>query len=236
LRRIRDQYRHAAFADETMSDKNLAYSIRSLVRSYEGRIVLDIRHLDITSGQICILTGPNGSGKTTLLSILALLLKPDSGSVLLHGTESVGSGDLHLRRKVTLVHQKPVLFSTTVRHNVEYGLRAAGLPSQEIRSRTDRILEKADLIRMAGRQARKLSGGEAQRVILARGLVLETPIVLLDEPTNSLDDASRPLVYDLLREANERGTTIMIASHDHGMLEDSNPRILKMDKGMLISD
>jgi tungstate transport system ATP-binding protein len=219
-----------------MSEKDLAYSIRSLIHSYDGRIVLDIRHLDIASGQICILTGPNGSGKTTLLSILALLLKPASGSVFLRGKEAVGSTDLHLRRQVTLVHQKPVLFSTTVRHNVEYGLRASGLEAQEIRSRTDRILEKTNLIRIAGRPARKLSGGEAQRVILARALVLETPAVLLDEPTNSLDDASRPLVYDLLREANERGTTIMIATHDHGMLEASNPRILKMDKGMLVSD
>jgi tungstate transport system ATP-binding protein len=219
-----------------MKEESLAYSIRSLIHSYDGRIALDIQHLDITSGEICILAGPNGSGKTTLLSILALLLKPVSGSVRLQGMEAAGSQDLALRRRVTLVHQKPVVFSSTVRQNVEYGLRAARLPLQEIKSRTDSILEKMKLSKMEDKQARKLSGGEAQRVILARGLVLETPIVLLDEPTHSLDEASRPLFYDLLREASGRGTTIVIATHDSSLLEVLGSRILRMDQGMLVTD
>ena len=95
-----------------------AYSIRSLVHSYDGRIVLDIPRLDIPSGQICAIVGPNGCGKTTLLSILALLLQPISGSVLLHGVETVRNCDRKARKTVTLVHQKPVLFSTTVRNSV----------------------------------------------------------------------------------------------------------------------
>jgi tungstate transport system ATP-binding protein len=192
--------------------------------------------LDIPSGQICLFTGPNGSGKSTLLSILALLLTPVSGSVLLHGAEATGSRDKNLRRKVTLVHQKPVLFSMTVRNNIGYGLRAIGLPSREIESRVDQILDKAKLIDLAGKQAGKLSGGEAQRVVLARGLVLETPILLLDEPTNSLDEASRPVLIDFLREAHTRGTTIAIASHDTGILASLNPRLIRMDRGRITID
>jgi tungstate transport system ATP-binding protein len=218
-----------------MSDTAFAYEVRSLMHSYNGGIALDISRLDIRSGAVCALTGPNGCGKTTLLSILALLLKPVSGSVRLHGIESAGSHDCRLRRKVTLVHQKPVLFSATVRINIEYGLKAVGIPAKEIRTRVNRILEKANLGGIAEKQARKLSGGEAQRVVLARGLILETPIVLLDEPTNSLDDASRPLFYNLLREANARGTTIITATHDAGILAALNPRILRMEKGQIIA-
>jgi|WetSurSiteA1Bulk_404760.scaffolds.fasta_scaffold07190_1 tungstate transport system ATP-binding protein len=217
-----------------MSDTAFAYEVRSLIHSYNGGIALDIPSLDIQSGAVCALTGPNGCGKTTLLSILALLLKPVSGSVRLQGIESAGSHDYHLRRKATLVHQKPVLFSATVRNNIEYGLKAVGIPAKEIRNRVDRILGKANLGEIAEKQARKLSGGEAQRVVLARGLVLETPIVLLDEPTNSLDAASRPLFYNLLREATARGTTIITATHDTGILAALNPRILRMDKGKIV--
>jgi energy-coupling factor transporter ATP-binding protein EcfA2 len=135
---------------------------------------------------------------------------------------------------VTLVHQKPVLFSTTVRNNIEYGLRTAGLSSGEVKERTERILERMNLREIAGKQARKLSGGEAQRAVLARGLVLETPILLLDEPTNALDNASRPLFYDLLRRAKARGTTIIVATHDSGILTELHPRILRMDSGRIL--
>jgi len=217
-----------------MNDKVPAYMVRSLVHSYEGGLALDVPSLDISAGEVCVLTGPNGSGKTTLMSILALLSKPASGSVRLYGTEVAQTRDYHMRRKVTLVHQKPVLFSTTVRDNIEYGLRAVGISLKEIRDRVDRILEKANLRDIADKQSRKLSGGEAQRVVLARALVLQTPIVLLDEPTNSLDDASRPLLYNLLREANAFGTTIVIATHDPGIAGALNPRVLRMEKGRIV--
>jgi tungstate transport system ATP-binding protein len=107
---------------------------------------------------------------------------------------SRGQSLQRLRKNVTLIHQKPILFSTSVRNNIAYGLRAQGFPSKEIRTRVRAVIEDMKLSALAERHARKLSGGEAQRVVLARGLVLETPIILLDEPTNSLDERSRPLL------------------------------------------
>jgi tungstate transport system ATP-binding protein len=212
-----------------------AYSIRSLVHSYDGRIVLDIPRLDIPSGQICAIAGPNGCGKTTLLSILALLLQPVSGSVLLQGVDTVRSRDRQLRRKVTLVHQKPVLFSTTVRNNIAYGLHAAGLPAKEIRRRVRTIIEETKLEDVADKLGRRLSGGEAQRAVLARALVLETPIILLDEPTNSLDDASRPILLDLLCKANStRGATIVIATHDTNFVSALTGRIVRLEAGQIL--
>jgi tungstate transport system ATP-binding protein len=213
----------------------LAYSLRSLVHSYDGKIALDIPGLDIPSGQICAFIGPNGCGKTTLLSILALLLPPSSGSVLLDGMETVRSRDRNLRRKVTLVHQKPVLFSTTVWNNIAYGLHASGVHTREIRQRVQAIIEEAKLSEVAEKHARKISGGEAQRAVLARALVLETPVLLLDEPTNSLDDASRPVFSELLAKANRaRRTTIIIATHDVDFVSSLSPRIIRLDAGRIL--
>jgi tungstate transport system ATP-binding protein len=211
-----------------------AYSIRSLIHSYDGKVVLDIPHLDIPSGRICAFVGPNGCGKTTLLSILSLLRAPVSGSVLMHGMEAVRSRDQGIRRKVTLVHQKPVLFSTTVRHNIAYGLHASGLHAKEIRHRVQAIIEEMKLTEVADKQARKLSGGEAQRAVLARALVLETPIILLDEPTNSLDDASRPILGELLLRASEKsGVTVVLATHAIDFLVSLTDRIVRLEGGKI---
>jgi tungstate transport system ATP-binding protein len=213
-----------------------AYSIRSLIHAYDGKTVLDIQRLDIDSGRIWGLVGPNGSGKSTLLSILALLLKPLSGSVLLDGIETTQGRDLRqLRRKVTLIHQKPVLFSTTVANNLAYGLRAAGLPSKGIKARIQSALKELELSVAGGKAARKLSGGEAQRVILGRGLILETPILLLDEPTNSLDNDFRPLFQNLLLKANQkRGATIVIATHDLNFVSSLTQQIIRLENGKIL--
>lgn len=213
-----------------------AYEIHSLVHAYDGKTVLEIPQLEIPAGEICALFGPNGSGKTTLLSILALLLRPSAGSVHLRGVEATGGRESQrLRRQVTLIHQKPVLFTTTVWNNVSYGLRALGLPAQEIKARVGAMLEKLELSSLAQRQARKLSGGEAQRVVLARGLVLETPILLLDEPTSFLDDSFLPLLFDMLKQANQsRGVTILVTTHDLEFISSLYHRIYCLDGGKIV--
>jgi tungstate transport system ATP-binding protein len=203
-------------------NKAPAYSIRSLIQ------------LDIAKGEVCLLAGPNGSGKTTLLSILAQLLAPTSGSIIMFGNEIVGSRDLKLRRGATLVHQKPVVFSMSVRRNIAYGLQAMNLPSREIKPRVHQMLQEMKLEDIAEKNARKLSGGEAQRVALARAFVLERPIVLLDEPTNSLDDASRPALLGLLQKTNKtQGTTYVIASHDINFFAPIASQIVRMNEGKI---
>ena len=211
-----------------------AYSIQSLKHAYDGQAVLDIPFLEIPSGRIVAFMGPNGCGKTTLLSILALLTAAREGSVFLLGTDTTRGNDLLLRRRVTLVHQKPVLFSTSVRNNVAYGLQARGYPAKEIRQRVQAIMEEMNLSAVAEKHAHRISGGEAQRAVLARGLVLETPIVLLDEPTNSLDDASRPLLSQLLQKASrQRGATIILATHDLDFVSTVTNSVHTMDCGRL---
>ena len=212
-----------------------AYSIRALTHAYDDKVVLDIPGLDIPAGQICIFSGPNGSGKTTLLSILALLQSPSGGTVHVNEIECTPDPDRALRRAVTLVHQKPVLFSTSIRNNLAYGLKAHGHNAGEISRRLKWIEEEMQLSPLADKHARKLSGGEAQRVILARALVLETPIILLDEPTNSLDDAYRPMLAQSLRKANrDRSTTVIVASHDMHFIPLLRGKIFRMDGGRIL--
>lgn len=213
----------------------IAYRIRSLRHAYDGQVVLDIPRLDIPAGQLCIFSGPNGSGKSTLLSILALLLAPTGGSVELNGVECTQDPGRELYRTVTLVHQKPVLFSTSVRNNLAFGLKAHGHDADEIRRRLKSIEEEMLLSSVIEKHARKLSGGEAQRVVLARALVLETPVILLDEPTNSLDSAYRPVLVGLLDKINrEMGTTVVVATHDTGFIASLGGNILQMESGRIM--
>jgi tungstate transport system ATP-binding protein len=215
-----------------------AYRVLNLRHAYDGRTVLDIPDLKIARGEVCALAGPNGSGKTTLLHILALLLTPVAGTVQLYGSDAVREKDRRrLRRLVTLIHQQPVLFSTTVRGNLLYGLRAAGLSAREMKSRLDAALESFGIAGIARTNAREISGGEAQRVVLARGLILETPVLLLDEPTSFLDDAVRPLLLDRLRRAREeRGATIIVATHDSNFVSSLANRILRLDQGRIVEE
>ncbi|MBN2338491.1 MAG: ABC transporter ATP-binding protein [Acidobacteria bacterium] len=211
-----------------------AYSIRGLRHAYGDRTILDIPALDIPAGGISTFMGPNGCGKTTLLSILALLRTPSEGSVRLGGVETVRNRDRELRRRVTLVHQKPVLFSATVRKNIAYGLRVRGLPHREIRDRTEGIARALGLAEILDKHSHLLSGGEAQRVALARALVVETPIVLLDEPTNSLDDASRPILAQLLHHAvRSRNITVIMATHDPDIVSALSSRVFRLEGGTI---
>jgi tungstate transport system ATP-binding protein len=212
-----------------------AYQIRELVHRYGEKTVLDIPLLEVSSGQILGLTGANGSGKTTLLSILALLLTPVSGSVRMLGVETARKSYRHLRRNVTLVHQKPVLFSTSVRNNIAFGLRASGLHSNEIKNRIEKIMGDLNLAGFGDQPARELSGGEAQRVVLARALVLRPPIILLDEPTNSLDKGSRPALIASIRKLHQaHNTTFLIATHDLDFLNSLGGRVLQMQEGKIL--
>jgi tungstate transport system ATP-binding protein len=213
---------------------NPAYAIRSLKFVYDRDTALDIPDLDIPKGEICIFTGPNGSGKSTLLSILALLQVPSSGDVFLDGSPCTGDPPPELRRKVTLVHQNPMLFSTSVRRNLAFGLRTRAMSAKEIDTRIRSMAEDMHLSALLDKRARALSGGEMQRVVLARALILQTPVVLLDEPTNSLDDAYRPMLAQLLQKIHrDRGTTFVIATHDSNFVSSLPAKIYRTEKGFI---
>ncbi len=197
-------------------DKIIQLELRGVVHCYDGRVVLIVDHLTIEKGRVYALVGPNGAGKTTLLHIMSLILRPDRGEVFFEGTR-MGQDEskrINARRSMTVVLQNPYLFDATVRDNIEYGLKARGVEKRERERRVGEVLEHVGLSDFAGRRARQISGGEAQLVALARGLVLRPSILFLDEITANLDVKHVSQLEQVIEEINrERGTTIVMTTH-----------------------
>ncbi|MCR4419057.1 MAG: ABC transporter ATP-binding protein [Clostridia bacterium] len=181
-----------------------------------GRCVLQVPELSLAEGEVLGLIGPNGAGKTTLLLVLAGLEVPHRGRLVFRGREIRGERERQaLRRRLAVVFQEPLLLNTTVYNNVAAGLRFRGMTGTEIRSRVHRWLARLGIADLARRPARALSGGEAQRVSLARALVLEPEILLLDEPFASLDAPTRGgLLEELSAILTSTGLTAVFVTHD----------------------
>jgi len=181
-----------------------------------GVIVLDVPSVSIIEGEVLGLIGPNGAGKTTLLQTLSYLLKPVSGELYFRGAK-VGSDVpvLEFRRRLAMVFQEPLLFDTTVFQNVMSGLKIRGMKRSESDGIVVEQLERFGISHLSGRSARRLSGGEAQRVSLARAFATRPEILFLDEPFASVDQpSSEALIEDLQVVLRKTGTTAILATHD----------------------
>jgi ABC-type sugar transport system ATPase subunit len=190
--------------------------VRDLVVRRGRRTVLDVPALAIRRGEILTVIGPNGAGKSTLAGALALLERPAGGTVLLDGRPvDWGRGLLAARRRLAVVFQEPLLLDMTVRDNVGLGLRLRGVGRAERDGRVREWLARLGIAHLADRPARALSGGEAQRASLARALVLDPELLVLDEPFAALDPPTREaLAVDLVPILRERGTTTVLVTHD----------------------
>ncbi|MFQ5550975.1 MAG: ATP-binding cassette domain-containing protein, partial [Gemmatimonadales bacterium] len=157
------------------------------MHEYAERTVLDIPTLTFEPGTVTALVGSNGSGKSTLLRLAAFLEQPSAGSVLLHGEAVSGNAIKHARRRVTLVEQHPLLFGGSVTNNMRYAakLNAKDIGTGEI----DAVLARLGIQELAVRHARELSKGEAQKVAIARALLLRPEVLIMDEPTSAMDRA-----------------------------------------------
>ncbi|MFH1057260.1 MAG: cell division ATP-binding protein FtsE [Pseudomonadota bacterium] len=209
-------------------------------KRYPGRPgpALDQVNLHVRPGQFVYLTGPSGAGKTTLLRLLFAAEAPSSGLV------RVGGADLGrlkprqiplLRRKVGVIFQDfKLIAGLSVFENVALALRVAGMNGARLAQRVDEVLERVGLMAQAGVQAGELSGGEQQRVAVARALVGRPPLLLADEPTGNLDPVSAAEVMRLLIEAHARGGTVLVASHDPALLGMvGGARVVRLKAGRL---
>lgn len=189
--------------------------VKNVIRQYGSITALDKVNLTVEEGDIFSLVGPNGSGKTTLLRIMASIDKPTSGEVYFRDVKVKDANRTRIRSRSTMVFQKTVLFHTTVYKNVAYGLQLRGYSKKEI---DKKIRDALELMKMDGYQnrlAKKLSGGEQQRVCVARALALNTELLLLDEPTANLDPKNMSIIEEVITHLNrERGATIVIATHN----------------------
>lgn len=186
----------------------------------EVRILVNIE-LSLSAGRTLII-GPNGAGKSTLLRIMHGLLRPTTGGVVWPRTMTQG-----------MVFQRPIMLRTTAIANIEYSLSLRGLPRHARRAKAEAALARVGLSDLAGRQAKRLSGGEQQRIALARAWALEPQVLFLDEPTASLDPTSTHEVERIVREIAAGGTRIVMTTHNLGQSRRLAEEVIFVDGGFV---
>lgn len=196
--------------------------------------------MKVSKGEFVLLTGVSGAGKSTLLKLLYCALKPSSGQIVVDGvniTKLPVSQIPALRRKVGVVFQDfKLLPNRTVLENVALTLEVLGWSKRDINKRVYHILKQMGIEHKIKSTPLRLSGGEQQRVAMARALVNEPKIILADEPTGNLDEESKEQVLEILKEANIRGSTVVLATHDRRLVEKCHKRLIVLDKGQIVED
>jgi cell division transport system ATP-binding protein len=196
--------------------------------------------LQIPKGDFVFLTGMSGAGKSTLLRLLYVALKPTRGQVVVDGqniTRLTPAQIPYLRRNIGVVFQDfKLLPNRTVLENVAITLEVLGWGKKEIGKKAYHILKQVGLEHKVNATPLRLSGGEQQRVALARALVNDPKILLADEPTGNLDEENKAQILNFFKEANIRGTTVVVATHDRRLIEKSHKRVVLLDKGHIVED
>jgi cell division transport system ATP-binding protein len=210
-------------------------------KSYPGDPpVLSDVNLQVDKGEFVFLTGPSGAGKTTLLRLVFCAEQPTRGQILVGGKNVARirtSAIPYLRRNIGVVFQDfKLLPHRTVGDNVAFALDVLGVPRAEARARAMRMLKRVGLEHKAESLPLKLSGGEQQRVVIARALVNDPTILLADEPTGNLDPGLTVEIMDLLCDANVRGTTVVVATHDSTVLARYHKRVVRLEQGQVVTD
>ena len=212
------------------------YTVHDLRHQYGERAVLRLADLQIEAGGIFALVGPSGSGKSTLLRLLALLEQPTHGQLDLHlDGQSItsSSATIEERRQLAMVFQRPVLLSASVEANIAFGLYIRG--EQQRQKLVQQVLERVALSHLAKTRATTLSGGEMQRVAVARALVLQPKVLILDEPTANLDPYNVRLIEELIREQHQQQqTTIILVTHNIFQAQRLATRVALLLDGELI--
>jgi len=208
--------------------------IRDLLVHREKKAVLRVDRLDVEQGEILAVVGPNGAGKSTLLLAIAQLLKPERGVIRLAGHQPGRQTSLERRRRMSLVLQEPTLVDRKVFDNVAMGLRFRHASRAVVNQRVDAWLELMKISHLRNRKAGQISGGEAQRVSLARAFAIEPELLLLDEPFSSLDAPTRSrLLEDLRCLLAQTGTTTIFVTHDLGEASRLGGRMAIILKGQV---
>jgi tungstate transport system ATP-binding protein len=208
----------------------LPLELRRLTYSANGKRVIDNLDLSIEEGSITVIMGPNGAGKSVLLRLMHGLIAPTGGEILWAGQRM--SRDI--ARRQAMVFQRPVLLRRSTAANVSHALGLRGIGRRERGPRVEEVLRLAALEARAMMPARRLSGGEQQRLCLARALSLEPDILFLDEPTASLDPASTVSIEGLLVEAQHQGIKIIVVTHDVGQARRLGQDVVFLHHGRVV--
>ena len=210
-------------------------------KSYaEGNVALRGITMQIEDGEFAFLVGPSGSGKSTIIKLITGELKPTAGAVHVNGysLERIRKREIpFLRRTVGVVFQDFRLIGTkTVYENVAFAMRVIGAREKEIRDRVPYVLDLVGLETKAKRHPGERSGGERQRLAIARALVNNPSTIIADEPNGNLDPALSFEIMTLLQEINNLGTTMLVVTHEKSLVEQFNKRVIAIDEGLVVSD
>ena len=212
-----------------------------VVKSYrEGNDALKGINMQIEDGEFCFLVGPSGSGKSTIIKLITGELKPTSGTVHVNGysLERIRKREVpYLRRTVGVVFQDFRLISKmTVYDNVAFAMRVIGAREREIRERVPYVLNLVGLSSKEHRHPGELSGGEQQRLAIARALINNPSTIIADEPTGNLDPQMSFEIMSLLQQINNLGTTMLVVTHAKDLVERFNKRTIVINDGLIVSD
>ena len=206
----------------------------------EGNEALKGITLQVEDGEFAFLVGPSGSGKSTIIKLITGELKPTSGTVHVNGysLERIRKREIpYLRRTIGVVFQDfRLIENKTVYENVAFAMRAIGAREREIRARVPYILELVGLENKSRRHPNELSGGEQQRLAIARALVNNPSTIIADEPTGNLDPAMSLEIMCLLQEINNLGTTMLVVTHARDLVEQFGKRVIAINEGLVVHD
>ena len=216
-------------------------TLKNVTKEYnKGNIGLEDVSLDIAKGEFVFIVGKSGSGKTTLMKLLQKELDVTSGQIIVNGQDYKKLTQRNLpkfRRQMGMVFQDfRLLKDRNVYENVAFAQRIVQTPSKEIKKNVPSILSTVGLAGKYKARPKQLSGGEQQRVALARALVNNPPILLADEPTGNLDPKNSWEIMKLLEEINERGTTVLVVTHNREIVNAMKKRVITMNKGVIVND
>lgn len=208
--------------------------VRKLKKTFGERRLLDVAELNLEAGKIYALTGDNGSGKSTLLKILAGLEPADELRMRFSRADVDGAGYPDaLRREIIYVHQHPYLFHSSIAANIEYGLALRGVEKPQRHDLANAAIDWAGLAAVRDVHPKRLSGGERQKVALARAKVLTPRLLLVDEPTANLDRAAREQIVTLLRQTASNNNCVVVACHDREIIDLPGIVHLHLDDGRI---
>ena len=212
--------------------KNISYSYSKESGIYD----ID---LNVQDGEFCFLVGPTGSGKTSLLKMIYFDISPSIGeiNVLGYNSSKTKSNKVHrLRKKIGVIFQDyKLLQQRTVYENIALPLHINGVGRKKINDNVEEALELADLADYQNKYPNELSGGEQQRVCIARAIVKNPELILADEPTGNLDPAAAHKILKILEQINKEGTTVVMATHNYKLISDRDYRIIELKAGSLVS-
>ncbi|MDH4169485.1 MAG: cell division ATP-binding protein FtsE [Acidimicrobiia bacterium] len=215
--------------------------LENVTKTYKGNVTaLHAANADIAKGEFVFLVGPSGSGKSTFIRLLNREEMPDEGRIFVAGKDigQLSSWKVpYLRRNIGCIFQDfKLLPRKTVAENVAFALEVIGRPKHVIHKQVPAILELVGLASKIDRFPDQLSGGEQQRVSIARAFVNRPLILLADEPTGNLDPATSVGIMRLLDRINRTGTTVVMATHDRGIVDTMRRRVIELDRGSIVRD